>query len=128
MEYLGGGGTVADDRKTSKFENSESRDGLVVRSRLRGQTVSSSELDSTEDPPCKWDYYTLNHTYGAKHPTAGVVRKFEDWLLAQMSSSSSDRGSKLRGLSKTNSRVASKWDVNITKLSSESIPEIIPAL
>ncbi|GBM35253.1 hypothetical protein AVEN_45521-1 [Araneus ventricosus] len=37
-------------------------------------------------------------------------------LPAQMSSSSSDCGSKLRGPSQNISRVASKWDDNMTKL------------
>ncbi|GBM33001.1 hypothetical protein AVEN_263495-1 [Araneus ventricosus] len=36
--------------------------------------------------------------------------------IIQMSSSSSDRGSKLRGPSQNSPRVASKRDVNITKL------------
>ncbi|GBM32619.1 hypothetical protein AVEN_8458-1 [Araneus ventricosus] len=37
-------------------------------------------------------------------------------MPAQVSSSSSDRGSKLRGPSQNSLRVASNWDVNITKL------------
>ncbi|GBN13983.1 hypothetical protein AVEN_252671-1 [Araneus ventricosus] len=42
-------------------------------------------------------------------------------MPAQVSSSSSDRGSKLRGPSQKSPRVASKWDVNITKLNLLSV-------
>ncbi|GBN56255.1 hypothetical protein AVEN_213548-1 [Araneus ventricosus] len=51
-----------------------------------------------------------------QRPLAGVVRKFEEVVPAQVSSSSSDRGSKLRGPSQNSPRVASKRDVNKTKL------------
>ncbi|GBM86325.1 hypothetical protein AVEN_17872-1 [Araneus ventricosus] len=50
------------------------------------------------------------------HPPLGVVRKFGVGVRAQISSSSSDHDSKLRGPSQNCTRVASKWDVNITKL------------
>ncbi|GBL77661.1 hypothetical protein AVEN_152891-1 [Araneus ventricosus] len=40
----------------------------------------NSKPDSTEDPSC-----------------VGVVRKFGEWVSAQVSSTSSDRGSELRG-------------------------------
>ncbi|GBM73394.1 hypothetical protein AVEN_25053-1 [Araneus ventricosus] len=55
--------------------------------------------DSTEDPPCM-----------------GPVGKFGEGVPAQVSSSSSDRDSKLRGPSQNSPRVASKRDVNITNL------------
>ncbi|GBN16783.1 hypothetical protein AVEN_231368-1 [Araneus ventricosus] len=42
--------------------------------------------------------------------------KFGEGLPARASASSSDSSSKLRGLSQSNPRVASKRDVNITKL------------
>ncbi|GBL85800.1 hypothetical protein AVEN_63142-1 [Araneus ventricosus] len=51
-----------------------------------------------------------------ERPPAGAVRKCGDGVPAQVSSSSSDRGSKLRGQSQNSPRVASKRDVNITKL------------
>ncbi|GBL89048.1 hypothetical protein AVEN_255191-1 [Araneus ventricosus] len=34
--------------------------GLVVSSRLRGRRVPGSKPDSTEEPPCKWVWCTLN--------------------------------------------------------------------
>ncbi|GBO11827.1 hypothetical protein AVEN_224339-1 [Araneus ventricosus] len=52
----------------------------------------------------------------AKRPPVVVVLKFGEGVPAQVSSSSSDRGSKLRGPSQNSPRVASKRDVNITKL------------
>ncbi|GBN72378.1 hypothetical protein AVEN_76571-1 [Araneus ventricosus] len=51
----------------------------------------------------------------AKRPPAGVAWKFGEGVPAQVSSSSSDRDSKLRGPSQNSPRVASKRDVNITK-------------
>ncbi|GBM37110.1 hypothetical protein AVEN_103213-1 [Araneus ventricosus] len=59
---------------------------------------------------CKYVVYwagcTLNHTYGVKCPPAGVMRKFGEGMPAQVSSSSSDRGSKLRGPAQNSPRVA----------------------
>ncbi|GBN30634.1 hypothetical protein AVEN_118870-1 [Araneus ventricosus] len=46
--------------------------------------------------------------------SVGVACKFGEGVPAQVSSSSSDRGSKLRGPSQNSPRVASKLDVNIT--------------
>ncbi|GBN60360.1 hypothetical protein AVEN_204749-1 [Araneus ventricosus] len=51
----------------------------------------------------------------AKCPSAGVVRKLGEGAPVQVSPSSSDGGSKLRGQSQT-PRVVSKRDVIITKL------------
>ncbi|GBM95663.1 hypothetical protein AVEN_198569-1 [Araneus ventricosus] len=51
----------------------------------------------------------------AKCHSAGVVRRFREELIAQVSSSSSDRGSKLRDPSQENPRVAKIRDVNISK-------------
>ncbi|GBN78424.1 hypothetical protein AVEN_154856-1 [Araneus ventricosus] len=60
----------------------------------------------------------LVKTYeGVKRPRVDVVRKFEEGVPVQVSSSASYRGSKLRGPSQKSPRVASKRDVNITKLS-----------
>ncbi|GBL90991.1 hypothetical protein AVEN_184387-1 [Araneus ventricosus] len=52
----------------------------------------------------------------AKRPPVGVAWKFGEGVPAQVSSSSSDLGSKLRGPSQNSHRVASKRDVNISKL------------
>ncbi|GBL79053.1 hypothetical protein AVEN_48999-1 [Araneus ventricosus] len=48
-------------------------------------------------------------------PPVGVAWKLGEEVPAQVSSSLSDRGSKLRGPSQNSPRVASKRDVNITK-------------
>ncbi|GBM97121.1 hypothetical protein AVEN_30394-1 [Araneus ventricosus] len=45
-----------------------------------------------------------------KRPPVGVAWKFGEWVPAQVSSSSSDRDSKLRGPSQNSPRVASKRD------------------
>ncbi|GBL89508.1 hypothetical protein AVEN_87845-1 [Araneus ventricosus] len=55
-----------------------------------------SRPDSTEDPPCMWACCTLNHAQSVKRPPGGVVRKSVEIDAAQVSSSLSDRGSKLR--------------------------------
>ncbi|GBO00774.1 hypothetical protein AVEN_110770-1 [Araneus ventricosus] len=52
----------------------------------------------------------------AKRPPAGVAWKLREGAPTQVSCSSSDRGSKLRGPSQNSPRVASKRDVNIAKL------------
>ncbi|GBM29059.1 hypothetical protein AVEN_209566-1 [Araneus ventricosus] len=64
--------------------------GILVTSRLWGLRVPGSKPDSTEDPPCMWACCTPNHTWGTKRPPAGVMRKFGEGMLAQVSSSSSD--------------------------------------
>ncbi|GBL78800.1 hypothetical protein AVEN_65334-1 [Araneus ventricosus] len=53
---------------------------------------------------------------GVKGSPAGLLRKFREGVPAQASSSSSERGSKLRGPSQNSSSVASKRDVNVNKL------------
>ncbi|GBN06727.1 hypothetical protein AVEN_124373-1 [Araneus ventricosus] len=52
----------------------------------------------------------LDHTQSSNAPPAGVPQKFGEgkWVLAQASSSSSDSGSELQGVSQNSSRVASK--------------------
>ncbi|GBN17450.1 hypothetical protein AVEN_232543-1 [Araneus ventricosus] len=52
----------------------------------------------------------------AESPLVGVAWKFGEGVPAQVSSLSSDHGSKLRGPSQNSPRVASKRDVNIAKL------------
>ncbi|GBN21674.1 hypothetical protein AVEN_104366-1 [Araneus ventricosus] len=78
--------------------------------------MGGSKPNSTEYPPCMWVRCTLNHTQEAKHYPAGVLRELGEGLPPQVPSFSSDRGSKLRDPSQNSSRHASKWDVNITKL------------
>ncbi|GBM79301.1 hypothetical protein AVEN_9937-1 [Araneus ventricosus] len=52
----------------------------------------------------------------AKCLSVGVVWKFGEGVPAQVSSSSSDGGSKLRGPSQNSPRAASKRDFNINKI------------
>ncbi|GBM35266.1 hypothetical protein AVEN_45532-1 [Araneus ventricosus] len=47
-------------------------------------------------------------------PPAGAARKLGEGVPAQVSSSSFDRGSKLRGPSQNIPRVVSKWDADRT--------------
>ncbi|GBO02309.1 hypothetical protein AVEN_163733-1 [Araneus ventricosus] len=89
------------------------RGGLVARYRLWGRRVRNPI-------PLKirlvWGLLHAKSYVVAKHHPAGVVWKFGERALAQVSSSSSGSGSKLRGPSQNSPRVASKRDVNITKL------------
>ncbi|GBM77695.1 hypothetical protein AVEN_184516-1 [Araneus ventricosus] len=87
----------------------------MIRSRLWDRRVSGSKPDSTEDPPCLGLLYVKSYVV-AKHPPIGVAWKFGEGV-AQVSSSSSDSGSKLRVPSQNSPRAASKRDVNTTKLS-----------
>ncbi|GBL92163.1 hypothetical protein AVEN_91509-1 [Araneus ventricosus] len=64
---------------------------------------------------------------GAKRHPIGGVWKFGEGMRAHLSSSSSDRSSKLRGPSQNSPRVASKRDINITKLNLTLI-RIIPPI
>ncbi|GBL88461.1 hypothetical protein AVEN_159060-1 [Araneus ventricosus] len=75
-----------------------------------------SKPDSTEDPPCMRAPLHAKSYVGDKRPPAGVVWKFGEGVPAQVSSSSSDSGSKLRDPSQNIPFVASKRDANITKL------------
>ncbi|GBL72603.1 hypothetical protein AVEN_127866-1 [Araneus ventricosus] len=62
-----------------------------------------------------WGLLHVKSYVVAKRPLVGVAWKFGEGVTAQVSSSSPDRGSKLRGPSENSPRVASKRDVNITK-------------
>ncbi|GBO14535.1 hypothetical protein AVEN_239491-1 [Araneus ventricosus] len=96
------------------------RGGLLVRSRLCGRRVPGSKPDSTEDPLCIGPAAHEIIRRGTNvRPPVGAARKFEEGLRAPVSPSSSDRGSKLRGQSQSGPRVASKRDVNVTKLKPE---------
>ncbi|GBN75703.1 hypothetical protein AVEN_28060-1 [Araneus ventricosus] len=70
---------------------------LLMRTSLQG-----SEPDSIEDPLCMWTWCTLVLPSWLKRPPAGVARKFREGEPAQVSSSSSDCCSKLRGQSQNN--------------------------
>ncbi|GBM03901.1 hypothetical protein AVEN_185400-1 [Araneus ventricosus] len=86
----------------------EGRGGLVVRSRPQVRDPLSLKI-------CRvWGLLHAKSYVVAKRPPVGVAQKFGDGVPAQVSSSSSDSGSKLRGPSLNSPRVTSKWDVNIT--------------
>ncbi|GBN32414.1 hypothetical protein AVEN_169509-1 [Araneus ventricosus] len=89
------------------------RGGLVVRCRPWSQRVRNSIPLKIR---CVLGLLHVKSYVGIKRPSAGVVWKFGEGIPAQVSSSSSDRSSKLRGSSQNSPRVASKRDVNITKL------------
>ncbi|GBL85662.1 hypothetical protein AVEN_193122-1 [Araneus ventricosus] len=116
------------------------RGGLVIRSRPWGRKVPGSKLDSTEDPPCmglgglgtglicRSALLRFQIKVGSSETSSrwsGVeVRR---GVPAQVSSSSA-RGSKLRGPSQNSPLAASKRDVTITKLNltkHQSSPENI---
>ncbi|GBO08150.1 hypothetical protein AVEN_18877-1 [Araneus ventricosus] len=78
---------------TDRFPVTKARGGLVVRSRVWGRRVPGSRPDSTEDPRV-WCLLHDKSYVVAKRPPVGVAWKFEEGVPAQMSSSSSYRGSK----------------------------------
>ncbi|GBM87871.1 hypothetical protein AVEN_182890-1 [Araneus ventricosus] len=90
------------------------RVGIVVRSRLRALGLQVRDPISLK----------IRRVLGLLHVKSYVGRpnvlllvwKFGEGVPAQVSSSSSDRSSKLQSSSQNSPRVASKWDVNITKL------------
>ncbi|GBN50265.1 hypothetical protein AVEN_265596-1 [Araneus ventricosus] len=73
------------------LQNGTGRGGLVVRCRLRGWRAPGSKPDLTEDPACMWACCIRGQT---SHIWCGA----EVWrgVPSQLSSSSTDRGSKLR--------------------------------
>ncbi|GBM26864.1 Tolloid-like protein 1 [Araneus ventricosus] len=70
--------------------------------------MTGLKIDSIKHPPCMWAWCMLNLPSLVKHPPAGMVRKFGERVLARVSSSSSDHGSKLRGVSQNSTDVASR--------------------
>ncbi|GBM75416.1 hypothetical protein AVEN_119957-1 [Araneus ventricosus] len=93
--------------------------GLVARCRPTGRRAQGSKPDDTADTQCIGTVdphigYRACCMHVVKHPPTGVVRKFEEGVSTQVSSSSSDRG--LRGPSQNIPRVASRRDVNKAKL------------
>ncbi|GBO21892.1 hypothetical protein AVEN_78060-1 [Araneus ventricosus] len=65
---------------------------------------------------CVWGLLHIKLHVVVKRPAAGVVRKFGEGGASSDSSSSSGHVSNLRGPSPNSPRVASKRDVNITRL------------
>ncbi|GBM55721.1 hypothetical protein AVEN_196616-1 [Araneus ventricosus] len=63
-----------------------------------------------------WGLLHVKSYVEAKRPPVGVAWKFGEGVPVQVSSSSSDRGSKLRGPFQNSPRVDSKRYVNIIKL------------
>ncbi|GBO46980.1 hypothetical protein AVEN_239323-1, partial [Araneus ventricosus] len=91
------------------------RGGLVVRSRFRVQArnpIPRKIRHALGLLPAKL-------CAGPPKPSTGVALTLGERVPAQVSSSSSDRGSKLRCPSRNGPRVASKRDVNVTNLNSQ---------
>ncbi|GBM91726.1 hypothetical protein AVEN_136459-1 [Araneus ventricosus] len=90
------------------------RGGLVVGSRLWGRNQISLKIRRI------WGLSHAKSYVVAKRSPVGAAWKFgEEGVTAQVSSSSSYCGSKLRGPSQNSPHVTSKRDVNITKLNHE---------
>ncbi|GBM02193.1 hypothetical protein AVEN_190610-1 [Araneus ventricosus] len=83
-----------------------------LESSSRGRRVPGSRPDSLKIRRV-WGLLHAKSSVVVKRPPVGVAWKFGEGVPAQVSSSSSDRGSKLRGPSQNSPRVASKRDVNI---------------
>ncbi|GBO12487.1 hypothetical protein AVEN_258197-1 [Araneus ventricosus] len=81
-----------------------------------GPEGSDTNPNFTKDPSSMQGLVQPNLTPSDKRPPADVVRKFGEGVPAQVSSSLSNQDSKLRSPSQNNPRVASKQNVNITKL------------
>ncbi|GBO44666.1 hypothetical protein AVEN_167398-1 [Araneus ventricosus] len=89
------------------------RSGLVVRSRPR---EPESQVRNTVPLKIRrvWGLLHAKSYVVAKRPPVGVRGSLERGVPAQVSSSSSDCGSELRGPSLSSPRVAIKRDVNLT--------------
>ncbi|GBM93643.1 hypothetical protein AVEN_191658-1 [Araneus ventricosus] len=85
--------------------------GLLVRSRKRDQRFETRFHRGSA--VCGFLLHVKSYAV-AKGPPAGVVRKLGEGVFDEMPSSSSDRGSKLRGPSLNSRHVASKREVNLT--------------
>ncbi|GBM09026.1 hypothetical protein AVEN_229057-1 [Araneus ventricosus] len=82
--------------------------GLVVRCRLRCWRVPGSKPDSTEDPSCIGPVACSIICRRSNVLPLVWCGSLERGLPVQVSSSSSDRDSKLRGQSQNSPRFASK--------------------
>ncbi|GBN15965.1 hypothetical protein AVEN_124775-1 [Araneus ventricosus] len=80
---------------------------------LRGRGLPDSKSVSTKDPSC----IVPAKSYVRRKSSSRWCEEFVERVPAQVqvSSSSSDRGSKLRDPSQNSPLVASKWDINETK-------------
>ncbi|GBM10586.1 hypothetical protein AVEN_144258-1 [Araneus ventricosus] len=96
------------------FKVTGGRSGLVAWS--RGRRTPGSKPDSSENPARARARCTIDPTPWAKSPPANAPRKLGERSANSGAAPSSDRKSKLRGLSQISPLAASKWDVNITKL------------
>ncbi|GBM86837.1 hypothetical protein AVEN_225059-1 [Araneus ventricosus] len=90
--------------------------GLVIRCLLWGLRAPGSKPDSTEDLQCIGPVARQIIRSGSNILPLVWCGSLERQVPARVSPSSSDHGLKLRGPSQNSPRVASKWDVNITKL------------
>ncbi|GBM92588.1 hypothetical protein AVEN_176144-1 [Araneus ventricosus] len=93
----------------------------AAREIIRSGQMSSRWCDAevwrgvaSSDPPCMGPVVRKSYLE-AKRPPASVERKFGEGVPAQVSSSSSDRDSELRGQSQNSPPDASKRDLNITQ-------------
>ncbi|GBL62362.1 hypothetical protein AVEN_216597-1 [Araneus ventricosus] len=87
------------------FSIFDDRGGPLSRSRFRGRRVSSSRPDSIKELPCKLVWCMLNSVPDILSLVGR--RSLERGVPAQVSSSLSDSGSKLRVPSQYSPRIAS---------------------
>ncbi|GFU19577.1 hypothetical protein TNCV_21511 [Trichonephila clavipes] len=78
---------------SSSSETSSKRGSLVFKATDSFQTYHDFEPSAAEDQPCGGDRCALN-LLRLKHPPIGVVWNFGEGVPTQVSSSSSDYGSK----------------------------------
>ncbi|GBM76099.1 hypothetical protein AVEN_148236-1 [Araneus ventricosus] len=83
---------------------------------LHSWRAPHSTPDPIEDLQCMWTCFTLNHTQRFKRPPKGECGSMERGVPSQVSSSSSDRSSKLQKPFQNSPCDASKYYVNLTKL------------
>ncbi|GBO33359.1 hypothetical protein AVEN_141749-1 [Araneus ventricosus] len=90
----------------------------MVKSRLRSRRIHGSKFDSIDDAPCLRPV-ACQIIRSGQTSFAGVERNFGEGEPEQVSFSSSNSVSKLRSQSQNSPSVASKRDVNITKLNAD---------
>ncbi|GBN42894.1 hypothetical protein AVEN_136075-1 [Araneus ventricosus] len=98
------------------YKNICDRCGLVVKSRLSGRKVPESKPDSTHIRHRRYLLHAKSYIVVAKRPPVGVVRKLGEGVPAQVSPSSFDSSSKLRGPYQNTCRAASERSDRITEL------------
>ncbi|GBO39257.1 hypothetical protein AVEN_105909-1 [Araneus ventricosus] len=105
------------DLYTHNEDQFRGRGGLVVGPKPSGFGPESSKFETLfHCRSAAWDLLHSKSCLVAKRPPVCVAWKFGEGVPAQVSFSSSDRGSKLRGLSQNSPRVASKRGITKTKL------------